>query len=119
MKLFTKEELEAIELDVSHVVNTCTMDANHLKLRTSILNKIRKGEVITKKDNSKDNVLGKEIKRLRELNKLTQVGFSKTIGVSQTALSFMESGLSFPRRSTIKRMEEEFDCEFNIELITK
>lgn len=58
------------------------------------------------------NVIGVNIKRLRNLHKLNQVEFAKVIGISQGSLSDFESGKSKLSIDTIVAIYENFHCSF-------
>ena len=52
-----------------------------------------------------------ELKKLRKERGLTAVELAKAIGVKQSAVSLWESGKRFPRKDTLKKLCEFFDCK--------
>lgn len=53
--------------------------------------------------------VGKSIKELRQLHRLTQAQLGAAIGVSPMAVSQWENGRSVPRMGAIQRMADYFD----------
>ncbi len=54
-------------------------------------------------------LLGKNIRRIRKRNNLTQDAFSECIGIEPSSLSNIENGKSFPSALTIIQIQQKFD----------
>lgn len=56
------------------------------------------------------NIIGSNVKRLRQIHSLNQVEFAQMIGVSQGSLSDIEAGKSKPAVETVISIHEKFGC---------
>ena len=61
--------------------------------------------------------IGKRIKVIRKLNKMTQVEFSTILGISQGRLSEIEKDITKPSAETLIAMSKRFNVDLN-ELLT-
>ena len=57
--------------------------------------------------------IGERIKFIRQSNSMTQLAFSKKIGISRVTLSLLESGKHKPSLSTIRLIALLFNIEEN------
>lgn len=62
--------------------------------------------------------VGSNIRKLRKLNKLTQIEFAQRIGISQGNLSEIEQGNTNPSLDTLLAIKNEFKCSIDEILAT-
>lgn len=58
--------------------------------------------------------VGKKIQEIRKKNKLTQSEFAKIVGISISGLTSIEGGVRNPRFTTLHKICNAFNLEFNI-----
>jgi transcriptional regulator with XRE-family HTH domain len=57
--------------------------------------------------------IGERIRRIRKLNKMTQVDFSAMLGISQGRLSEIEKNITKPSADTLIALRKRFNVDLN------
>ncbi|KRE73925.1 helix-turn-helix domain-containing protein [Paenibacillus sp. Soil750] len=65
------------------------------------------------------NTIGVKIKQIRKVNYMTQIEFSKLIGISQGAISQIEKGKAKPTIETLQEIKQVFSNRFELAYFRK
>ena len=58
-------------------------------------------------------IFGRRLKKLREKNNITQKGLSRSLGVSQQAITWWESGRRFPNGKSLIEIADYFNTSID------